>query len=243
MLGQEELTAALKTFGEAVPAGTKLHSLKIIPSVVNSDSETNPVFVFVLADIDKDVEGLSEAISRGIEAFETESGLTASLIRDQPITELFTEAAAQMSEEFSPRVHTAPQDRADLERLYPKGVDGEPSVINTDDEIVLKTVLKDQDGKRERLRLLALRVFVPLVILSAILVAAIAITISMSKAVAVGLALYPPLTAAWYFSTPDMVHGPKFREMRRSAQINTGLRIAGLVMSAAAFFYAVPTLF
>nr|WP_193069114.1 hypothetical protein [Pseudomonas fluorescens] len=84
MLSQEQLTAALKAFGEAVPAGTKLHSLKVTPSVGFADNEANPVFVFVLADSDKDVQRLSQVIDRGIKAFEAEPGLSASLLRDKP---------------------------------------------------------------------------------------------------------------------------------------------------------------
>lgn len=84
MLSQEQLAAALKAFGEAVPVGTKLHSLKVTPSVGYTDTEAKPVFVFVLADSDKDVQRLSQVIDRGIKAFETEPGLTASLLRDKP---------------------------------------------------------------------------------------------------------------------------------------------------------------
>lgn len=85
MLNQEELAAALKAFGEAVPAGTKLHSLKITPSVGYTDTKAKPVFVFVLADSDKDVQRLRQIIDRGIEGFETEPGLTASLLRDNTL--------------------------------------------------------------------------------------------------------------------------------------------------------------
>ena len=128
MLSQEQLTAALKAFGEAVPTGTKLHSLKVTPSVGYANTEAKPVFVFVLADSDKDVQRLSQVINRGIKAFETEPGLTAALLRDQPQKDVFAEAAAQMNEAFPPRVHTATQDRADLERLYPKGGDRKSSI-------------------------------------------------------------------------------------------------------------------
>lgn len=84
MLSQEQLTAALKAFGEAVPAGTKLHSLKVTPSAGYTDTETKPVFVFVLADSDKDVQWLSQVIDRGTKTFESEQGLTASLLRESP---------------------------------------------------------------------------------------------------------------------------------------------------------------
>lgn len=83
MLSQDQLAAALKAFGEAVPAGTKLHSLKVTPSVGYADNEAKPVFVFVLADSEKDVQRLSQVIDRGIKAFETEPGLSASLQRDK----------------------------------------------------------------------------------------------------------------------------------------------------------------
>ena len=76
MLSQEQLTAALKAFGDAVPTGTKLHSLKVTPSVGYTDTEAKPVFVFVLADSDKDVQRLSQVIDRGIKAFETEPCFT-----------------------------------------------------------------------------------------------------------------------------------------------------------------------
>lgn len=243
MLTQEQLTAALKAFGEAVPDGTKLHSLKVKRTVGYTDAETEPVYVFVLADSDKDVQRLSDVFNREFEALETVQGLTAPVLCDQSPTDLFAKAAVQMNEAFPPGVETATQDRADLERLYPKGGDGKSSAINTDEKIDLKTVVKDQNGTLEGLRLTARHVYVPLVIASAILVLGVAITTTTSKAVIVGLALYPPLTTAWYFSTADMVHGPKFREMRLSAKINTGLRIAGLFMSAAAFLHTIPTLF
>lgn len=84
MLSHEQLAAALKAFGEALPVGTKLHSLKVTPSVGYGDTDAKPVFVFVLADSDKDVQRLSQVIDRGIKAFETEPGLTAALLRDQP---------------------------------------------------------------------------------------------------------------------------------------------------------------
>ncbi|WP_439126309.1 MAG: hypothetical protein ACNJA3_28485 (plasmid) [Pseudomonas rhizophila] len=84
MLSQDLLAAALKAFGEAVPAGTKLHSLKVTPSVGYADNEAKSVFVFVLADSDKDVQRLSQVIDRGIKAFETEPGLSASFLRDKP---------------------------------------------------------------------------------------------------------------------------------------------------------------
>lgn len=86
MLSQEQLTAALKAFGEAVPAGTKLHSLKVTPTVGYTDTEAKPVFVLVLADSDKDVQRLSQVIDRGIKAFEAEPGLSASLLREKPQT-------------------------------------------------------------------------------------------------------------------------------------------------------------
>lgn len=85
MLSQEQLAAALKAFGEAVPTGTKLHSLKVTPTVGSVDTEAKPVFVFVLADSEKDVLRMSQVIERGIEAFEMEPGLTASLLRDKPL--------------------------------------------------------------------------------------------------------------------------------------------------------------
>lgn len=142
MLDQEQLIAALKAFGEAVPAGTRLHSLKVTPSVGYADTEAKPVFMFVLADDEKDVQRLSQVVNRGIEAFKTEPGLTASLLRDQPQTDVFANAAAQMNKAFPPRVYTATQDRADLERLYPKGGDGKSSTRNAEDEINLATVLE-----------------------------------------------------------------------------------------------------
>lgn len=103
--------------------------------------------------------------------------------------------------------------------------------------------MNGKNGTLEGLRQLVRHIYVPLVIMCAILVVGIAITTTMNKAVVVGLALYPPLTTAWYYSTPDMVHGPKIREMSRTAKINTGMRIAGLLMSAAAFLHTIPTLF
>lgn len=48
MLSQEQLTAVLKAFGEAVPAGTKLHSLKVrlpgSPAACGAVSESGPVY-------------------------------------------------------------------------------------------------------------------------------------------------------------------------------------------------------
>lgn len=81
------------------------------------------------------------------------------------------------------------------------------------------------------------------VILCVAIVAGVAAKFGLAKAIVIALAFYPPLTAAWYYSTKDVTHGQKFKQMSRTAQINTMLRIAGLFMSAAAFLYAVPKLF
>lgn len=75
------------------------------------------------------------------------------------------------------------------------------------------------------------------------IVVGFAVKTSLAQAIVIALALYPPLTAAWYYSTKDVTHGQKFRQMSRTAQINTLLRVAGLFTSAAAFLYAVPKLF
>ncbi|WP_223554409.1 hypothetical protein [Pseudomonas sp. BF-R-01] len=66
---------------------------------------------------------------------------------------------------------------------------------------------------------------------------------SLAKAIVVALAFYPLLTAVWYYTTTDIVHGPSFKQMSRTAQLNTIFRILGLCMSAAAFSYALPKLF
>jgi hypothetical protein len=50
----------------------------------------------------------------------------ALLLMESP-KDVFAKAGAQMNEAFPPRVHTATQERADLERLYPKGSDGKSS--------------------------------------------------------------------------------------------------------------------
>lgn len=84
MYSQEQLTAALKAFGEALPAGTRLHCLKVTPSVGYADTEAAPVFAFVLADNDEDFQRLGQVIQRGIKAYETEPGLTAALLRQKP---------------------------------------------------------------------------------------------------------------------------------------------------------------
>ncbi|WP_439126317.1 MAG: hypothetical protein ACNJA3_28525 (plasmid) [Pseudomonas rhizophila] len=126
MLSQEQLAAALIAFGEAVPVGTKLHSLKVTPSVGYADTEAKPVFVLVLADSDKDVHRLSQVISRGIKAFETEPGLTASLLRQHLQIDVLAEASGQMNEAFPPLVHTT-QVRGDLEQDHPEAGDGKSS--------------------------------------------------------------------------------------------------------------------
>jgi hypothetical protein len=75
------------------------------------------------------------------------------------------------------------------------------------------------------------------------IVVVVAVNTRLATAFTVGLGFYAPLTAAWYYTTKDVVHGQNFKQMSRTAQINTMLRIAGLFMSAAAFLYAVPKLF
>ncbi|NMZ14643.1 hypothetical protein HBO07_25560 [Pseudomonas proteolytica] len=142
MLNQDQLAAALKAFGEAVPAGTKLHLLKVTPSVGYTDTEAKPVLLFALADSEKDVQRLSQVIARGIQAFETEPGLTASLLRDQPQPDVFAQAAELALEKVSPRLVTITQDKAQLERLYPKGGDGKSVSEAVHEEIDLNTVVE-----------------------------------------------------------------------------------------------------
>lgn len=103
--------------------------------------------------------------------------------------------------------------------------------------------MKNQGVNIEKLRKLVMRSYIFALFLCVAIVAVIAVTFSLYKAIVVALAFYPGLTAAWFFSTQDIVHGQKFREMSRTGQINTVLRVAGIVMSVAAFAYALPTLF
>lgn len=103
--------------------------------------------------------------------------------------------------------------------------------------------MKEQNGTLEGLRQLIRHAYVWLVMMCVAIVIVFAVKTTLAKAIVIALAFYPPLTAAWYYSTRDTIHGQKFREMSRTGQINTALRIAGLFMSAAAFLHAVPTLF
>ncbi|MBC8785608.1 hypothetical protein A7D21_28230 [Pseudomonas sp. AP19] len=82
-----------------------------------------------------------------------------------------------------------------------------------------------------------------IVILCLAILTIIGVYAKFNQFTVVALAMYPPLTSAWYYSTPEVVHGPSFRKMNRAAQINTMLRIAGLFMSAAAFINITPKLF
>lgn len=83
MLSQEQLASALKAFGEALPAGTKLHSLKITPTVGFSDAQAKPVLAFVLAESEEDFHRLSQVIERGMQALESDPGLTSTLLREK----------------------------------------------------------------------------------------------------------------------------------------------------------------
>lgn len=100
-----------------------------------------------------------------------------------------------------------------------------------------------QDDNLEGFRKLVRHGFVWIVAFCVALVAVIAAFTTLAKSIVVALAFYPLLTATWYYTTQDTVHGPKFRQMNRTAQVNTMFRVAGLFMSAMAFLYAVPTLF
>ena len=133
MLSEDQLAAALTAFGEAVPVGTRLHSLKVTPSVGYTDTQAEPVFVFALADSDEDVQRLSQVIARGIQVFANEPGLTAARLRDRLRPDVF--AAAQMNEAFPPRVQIVTQDLSDLERLCPKGGDGTSVQKYTDQQL------------------------------------------------------------------------------------------------------------
>ena len=100
-----------------------------------------------------------------------------------------------------------------------------------------------QDDDLEGFRKLVRHGYFWIVMLCVAIVVGFAVKTSLAKAIVIALALYPPLTSAWYYSTKDVTHGQKFRQMNRTAQINTLLRVAGLFMSAAAFLYAAPKLF
>ena len=66
---------------------------------------------------------------------------------------------------------------------------------------------------------------------------------SFETAIVVALALYPPVTTAWYYSTAEAVSAPGFSKMTRTAKINFVLRFSGLLMSAAWFLHKVSKLF
>lgn len=65
----------------------------------------------------------------------------------------------------------------------------------------------------------------------------------LDKATKLGLVMFTLLTTAWFYSTKDTVHGPKFRNMTRTVKINTVLRLFGLCMSVVAITYVLPNLF
>ncbi|ELG7182112.1 TPA: hypothetical protein ACGW3N_000409 [Pseudomonas aeruginosa] len=100
-----------------------------------------------------------------------------------------------------------------------------------------------QDDDLEGFRKLVRHGYLWIVVLCVAIVVGFAVKTSLAKAIVIALAFYPLLTAGWYYTTKDVTHGPKFKQMSRTAQINTLFRVAGLFMSAAAFFYAVPKLF
>lgn len=104
MLSQEQLAVALKAFGEALPVGTKLHSLKVTPSVGYSDTQAKPVFAFVLAETDEDFQRFSQVIERGIEACESEVGLTSALLREK--MKFKTTSGAELETDLSEARHT-----------------------------------------------------------------------------------------------------------------------------------------
>jgi hypothetical protein len=100
-----------------------------------------------------------------------------------------------------------------------------------------------QDDDLEGFRKLVRHGYHWIVVLCIAIVVGFAVKTSLAKAIVIALAFYPLLTAGWYYTTKDVTHGPKFKQMSRTAQINTLFRVAGLLMSAAAFLYAVPKLF
>ncbi|HCF9660085.1 TPA: hypothetical protein NI776_001812 [Pseudomonas aeruginosa] len=100
-----------------------------------------------------------------------------------------------------------------------------------------------QDDDLEGFRKLVRHGYLWIVVLCVAVVVGFAVKTSLAQAIVIALAFYPLLTAGWYYTTKDVTHGPKFKQMSRTAQINTLFRVAGLFMSAAAFFYAVPKLF
>ena len=100
-----------------------------------------------------------------------------------------------------------------------------------------------QDDDLEGFRKLVRHGYLWIVVLCVAIVVGFAVKTSLAKAIVIALAFYPLLTAGWYYTTKDVTHGPKFKQMSRTAQINTLFRVAGLFMSAAAFLYAVPKLF
>jgi hypothetical protein len=105
------------------------------------------------------------------------------------------------------------------------------------------SAVSDKNGTCEGIRLFLRHLYWWLVLASVIIVPLIGYAFGLHKAAVVGLAFYAPLTTAWFYSTTDMVHGPGFSKLSVTAKINTVLRLAGLLMSGAAFYYTVPTLF
>lgn len=63
--------------------------------------------------------------------------------------DVFAEAAELTLKKFPPRLVTINQDKAQLERLYPKGADGKSTVESGYEEIALKTVLEQRFAARQ----------------------------------------------------------------------------------------------
>lgn len=105
------------------------------------------------------------------------------------------------------------------------------------------TPQRKKNGTLEGLRLLETHILPWAIVLCLAVLVYVGLKYDLDKAVKVGLVMYTLLTTAWFYSTEDTVHGPKFRDMTRTAKINTGLRLFGLCLSVAAITYALPTMF
>ncbi|QCI13078.1 hypothetical protein E6B08_17625 [Pseudomonas putida] len=100
-----------------------------------------------------------------------------------------------------------------------------------------------ENGTFEGIRSLVRHMFPWAIALCLAALVYIAFKHDLDKATKLGLVMFTLLTTVWFYSTKDTVHGPKFRNMTRTAKINTVLRLFGLCMSVAAISYVLPTLF
>jgi hypothetical protein len=137
-----------------------------------------------------------------------------------------------------------PDQAVEMANLLTANLAGQPA-LNGD---ILTVRVKDapqleEKGTFDGIRSLARHYFPWAIALCLAALAYIAFKHGLDKTSKVGLVMFTLLTTAWFYSTEDTVQGPKFRNMTRTAKINTVLRLFGVCMSVTAITYVLPTLF